>query len=1624
MNRIFKKLLVIGVLLHGVLGLAHEYPSEQQISDFIIMMMRHKQLMQVNTANRRSPAKLFGEVGPVLDTLGELAAELEMKSKISVLTTGYVPGTSIQYDLSNIKQQLLDAYRDAGETSGFRQTIQETLEVYTQPLDRDQSVLKLLPFFFNDQGQLMIEGQQDRHAYFEEQLNALTMADLVNKYQDFYPYHLRSYVTAFEDKSKRWQKSDRIFTEKFIEKEISNIPEIKTVIENKEQRFITSEEVSSPVFAIMRGNFAEECATASVPYFSLHAKTKTYWIHLSDDLKDHPDGYIFIVEVTVQDRILPYIINLSGRDLTKEDIHQVITQVAVASNTRTVIIPDLSLNGYLSNYLATSNAYKEYESTSVSVILPEKWQYIPTKTITGIVYYKKENLEKARMISISPHVFEAAKRQNPMRIIHTPYDSNVIDSIHEKPLIERAMIAANLSLEDDKLDVYGLSKTLQLTSEQIDLSKKMLELDTYSAITYDIYLGIQEAFKTESGPPPSLKEMLSFVPPEKSISSFNGIRLHKEGQKLLTNQKWKRMGQTLYANIKEKSEVSNADKLSLYDLVSKKDKANLIPLVAKVIEGNGVSDISHVASKMVSDLEKNLQVKFDPKNTNQAEQLKLYSKLYATYKSINVAPKYKLLRLGLNFENDSVQRIHRMRNIYEKHREQHLNPNAWQKLVHHLYHNLNYTDKTLFLREEKIPYEDKVKIVDSGFLSDAVFLHALLPGEIQKSILTHACQGSQYDELKKYLLALHASNQPVLKAMDYRSDFKKSIIKISQNNQIDLVASLYQKYPDHFNDDYWKLLANHVYQNLKKSPEDFNVQGWNTELVRQSALLGQFLPVRPKTRLIQKLRTEEIVPENRALYIQKVHQYDPMFVVSLSYKKLERKMIEELHPVQAGVLLAYLNISHGGNYLSSHWDALMVESHHDVNLSKIKRHVEIYEQAWADTETQKYFWKLFYQVIQHHSKMNLLYKKTLFQKMLRFGALEDSGQYMRSLETHDSEFLKTQADSIFYLIKTYHRFRSPKSIPLMKVALFVAPHVSDSLKENAKQELYLKLQSKIFSNYDHLEKFDDIRDKHETYFSETEWNVIQGTLENRAMDTISGYSHWNEKQIVQAVYFSQYVSDENKAIVFDRVLASDSISHIRNFKDQKFLKEKSSVYISESLKQFKEHKPDKSLLGCLHVYPYASASVQSELSSWIIDVVDKANVRPEIYELVKIRLIMSKLNYNYSLSRQEYSEAHFPEKLAQVMMSHLPTYLNRTDIDQGVEIYAAAIKAKGSYSDSDWQSFPNLIRQLYKTIHGESSISGMRTLANEALGVVLNGIVNVEVWPESFQRNLPYEILTYKFPDNFYCGKKLSDRLLSGDYWVTNFEKISQISPNTQSYTDERSELQKFYLAYYHAVLDKLLALDTWEEAHYEIMKYVMARHDGVQKDDGLYQKNAVLMTRLMESQPHHAAFLELVNLQLSGDLPAYYYKHHPGHGDVALALFTHLSKLDEAWPAHHWLGFSKLLVTVDVPVRRVGLEILLKQPNLPKLHISNVMSALVTLYINPHNFDRYNSWSRSYSAEIIQTDKDMILKVVKATQKHPNHRVRHVLRWELLKKRLSKYKNKIESLQDRLSRWVRDCMN
>ncbi|MBL7713867.1 MAG: hypothetical protein JNL01_00275 [Bdellovibrionales bacterium] len=487
------------------------HTRDGQIDLLLSVIARHPDLPSSNLQFRRNLLDTIEKIPGILDHLGQDATPSAFLPSMVYSSEYTSSGTELKAKpelIEAVKTQLQDALAKLPELS--LRSIAEDLKALKKAggtVEKEwkalvSAYLKLLPYFYDGSGSSVFpNGLAASKQQLRELIQNETSGDLENRFADVYKKHQTSKLASItkEPELRFMEASLAVHLREFVEK--TAIPATQLYSETGQKaatRFISLEEIPG-IISALRGTLANDCSILSVPYYGLVKSSRVYWIRKDKDVEAKPSGYVFVSEVTLDGKTIPYIITINGPTLTSDDSLEVVRMVAELRGSDEVILSDFNVNNWLVNFGTIRTALKSIPGKEVQVTMPPGWKvvedYQNRNAPAGYSnYYASSRVKSAIRSSVSDIRKMARKTSRSESIVRY----TLAKDLEKIPALNRAITAANAAAKDaagtraDALDL--IRKRLKVTPEQHLLGQKIVDLSPLQPMNHELYQKLKTVF--------------------------------------------------------------------------------------------------------------------------------------------------------------------------------------------------------------------------------------------------------------------------------------------------------------------------------------------------------------------------------------------------------------------------------------------------------------------------------------------------------------------------------------------------------------------------------------------------------------------------------------------------------------------------------------------------------------------------------------------------------------------------------------------------------------------------------------------------------------------------------------------------------------------------------------------------------------------------------------------------------------------------------------------------------------------------------------------------------------------------------------------------------------------------
>ncbi|MEI6093741.1 MAG: hypothetical protein WCQ47_08730, partial [bacterium] len=501
-----------------------------QVQVISSMVKRHPNFIRQNVRFKSNPLDVLKPVNEIVNKLGDNANSLTF-GLVSTISTQYTNEGELAYDQEKVqvlKDQLKEALKNLKKNIGpfvFNTLNEDFIEITKNNVETTKNYLKLIPFLYNSEGFPLFKNLSAAEmSSISKKIDSSTSEE-INEYYGNLIKHQIDNLKGLDDK--KTQPLLNSFTKIFLSKNKNKILREAITPVGKDGEFLRTRTISleevPTLVALFRGEFAWDCATKDIPYYALVKGSKTYAIRKGSDLKEAPVGYLFMTLINYNGKKIPYIITISGEKLTNVDEKEAVFLIGKIWETTEVLF---------SNYGPTLFMVREgvfKNAKSVNLSMPSGWDIIDELTTSQI--YSIQELRTAKLITLE-NTKKTITEQIP-----TPYKKS--RKIKELPVKDRAAIAA-YCLEDYKKDRTAIENIFQVSSQQLQIARAIIDASPENPINSDLFKKAKELLDVE------FSDVLHL---DIIVRAHSLSLLYKEAPEITAPQEWGKVFKNLKTRI-------------------------------------------------------------------------------------------------------------------------------------------------------------------------------------------------------------------------------------------------------------------------------------------------------------------------------------------------------------------------------------------------------------------------------------------------------------------------------------------------------------------------------------------------------------------------------------------------------------------------------------------------------------------------------------------------------------------------------------------------------------------------------------------------------------------------------------------------------------------------------------------------------------------------------------------------------------------------------------------------------------------------------------------------------------------------------------------------------------------
>ncbi len=141
---------------------------------------------------------------------------------------------------------------------------------------------------------------------------------------------------------------------------------------NLKSRFLRLEDVP-PIYTPLRGAVAKDCSMVTVPFYGLLKSTRLFWVFNDVETEQSPIGYVFLIEIRVKGKTVPYIVTINGPMVSTTQCHAIFKLIANLYETETAFVANWKSTQYLVNYAPIRESLSLSKTSKIDIDLPSGW---------------------------------------------------------------------------------------------------------------------------------------------------------------------------------------------------------------------------------------------------------------------------------------------------------------------------------------------------------------------------------------------------------------------------------------------------------------------------------------------------------------------------------------------------------------------------------------------------------------------------------------------------------------------------------------------------------------------------------------------------------------------------------------------------------------------------------------------------------------------------------------------------------------------------------------------------------------------------------------------------------------------------------------------------------------------------------------------------------------------------------------------------------------------------------------------------------------------------------------------------------------------------------------------------
>jgi len=490
------------------------------------VVQRHPYLPRANVQYKRNLFTILSPVQELIEELGDHGHSTTIEAT-AISGCRFSTSQSLDYDFDKLDElhsiilSAYDALFDGGILSNlnnFSDDISHIIDVISTK-EEDGSVrgklirkalrqyLIVLPFFYDMNGEPLYPRL---NLELRSLMHKAEPLDLENSYCDLFTHHLYDLLidTSKEEGKGQLQSIATNIKNQFIAKTVLSAVRLYDQGGAQVTRRTISLEKIPPVLSPLRGCLAGDCSSMSVPYYGLVRRAQAFWVRKSMDSNVKPSGYVFVVEVKIDEGIIPYVVTINGITLTAADTSAVILEVARFYKTNSVVLPAIQAQSYLVNSGVIREAMSEFckNGHPIETEMPEGWETIESYQNAHYIYGNYYSMNSLRNAFYCQLDIEKAKdkgeksEQDNSQITSFEYQEEhqqlryyAAPEMGEFSVLTRATVGYHA--EQARMgEREEIASYLRVTSKEIDIFSRLLDSEKKQHITAELFGELRDIF--------------------------------------------------------------------------------------------------------------------------------------------------------------------------------------------------------------------------------------------------------------------------------------------------------------------------------------------------------------------------------------------------------------------------------------------------------------------------------------------------------------------------------------------------------------------------------------------------------------------------------------------------------------------------------------------------------------------------------------------------------------------------------------------------------------------------------------------------------------------------------------------------------------------------------------------------------------------------------------------------------------------------------------------------------------------------------------------------------------------------------------------------------------------------